>query len=238
MLYLAFVMILVGVLCFLYVSFSSSEGGKSTFSNNVNPPQNSSIPGRRRATSLDTHPKDVYHPVEAKIMDSEMEERIRQERSFFHAPESEMSIIYTKPLEEPSSQKPDVVEAVEVVSSPGTEFHPQAESKLKIHGLLYTDSKGKIPFDQKHLKEIPLSDSFFDDLKRIGEGSLNEENGRLIFQVKNQSFTYEPNDLKQIVFLDDAVVFLPSRTDLPSPVFFTDSADELKAFFAQAGQKK
>ncbi len=187
---------------------------------------------------MDLPQKDVYHPVDAKSMDSEMEERIRQERSFFQAPESEMSIIYTKPLEEPSSQKPDVVEAVEVVSSPGTEFHPQPESKLKIPGLLFTDNKGKIPFEQKHLKEIPLSDSSFDDLKRIGEGTLNEENGRFIFQVKNQSFTYEANDLKQIVFLDGAVVFLPSRSDLPSPVFFTDSADELKAFFAQAGQKK
>lgn len=231
-------MILVGVLCFLYVSFSSSEGGKSTISNNANPSQNSSIPGRRRSGSLDSHSKDMYHPLDSKVVDPEMEERIRQERSFFHPPESEMSIIYTKPLEEPSSQKPEVVESVEIISSPGTEFHPQPESKLMIQGLLYTDTKGKIPFDQKHLKEIPLSDSSFDDLKRIGEGTLNEENGRLIFQVKNQSFTYAPNDLKQIVFLDDAVVFLPSRTDLPSPVFFTDSADEIKAFFAQAGQKK
>jgi hypothetical protein len=66
---------------------------------------------------------------------------------------------------------------------------------------------------------------------------LWEDSGRLIFKVKNLSYTYEPRDLKQVIFFDEAVVFLPSRNDIPAPIFFTESIDSLRAFFAQAESK-
>jgi hypothetical protein len=240
MLYIAFVMILVGVLCFLYVSFAGNEDSKQgmhpNFAGNMDGSQ--SQPGRRRNLMAESQKREILmNTKDHSSINQEMEARILAERSFSQPKYDEMDVIYTNPVSETQSSKPEVVESVEILGSQGQNLQAQPESRLSIQGLLFTDVKGKIPFEEKHFKEMQFNESSFDDLKRIGEGVLNEENGRLIFQVKNQSFTYEPRDLRQIVFLDEAVVFLPSRNDLPSPVFFTDSADELKAFFAQAEEK-
>ncbi|NCN08743.1 MAG: hypothetical protein GW938_02740 [Leptospira sp.] len=240
MLYIAFVMILVGVLCFLYVSFSSAEDSKQGMNPNFAGNLESSHvqPGRRRNLMAESQKREVLmNTKDHSSVNQEMEARILAERSFSQPRYDETDVIYTNPVAEIKTTKPDVVESVEILGAQGQNLQPQPESRLSIQGLLFTDTKGKIPFEEKHFKELQFNESSFDDLKRIGEGVLNEENGRLIFQVKNQSFTYEPRDLKQIVFLDEAVVFLPSRNDIPSPVFFTESADELKAFFAQAEEK-
>lgn len=221
MLYIAIAMILVGVLCFVYVSMAPSSSPKT---------RSSAMPPVGRETDY----SETLAQARTRTYDPALEEKIYQDRKVTQPRwEEPEPTSFTKPVETPEP-RPEIVESVSILGSEGEEWKPEPEEKFVVSGLLFTDSKGKIPFDQKDLSQLDLSEEIFQELRRVGEGSLFEDSGKLVFRVKNISYTYEPRDLKQIVFFDEAAVFLPSRPDLPAPIFFTESLDELKAFFAQS----
>jgi hypothetical protein len=232
MLYIAIAMILVGVLCFVYVSLAPASSGKEMDRNE--------LPGSRRRTHpTETDLKETLYNSRTRspISDLEDEERILEERRVTNPTWQDTdSILYTRPVAKLEPQ-PEIVESSSVIGSDGEKLEPAPEERLLVQGLLFTDTKGKIPFDKKDLSALNLTEDLFRDLRRIGEGALWEDSGRLIFKVKNLSYTYEPRDLKQVIFFDEAVVFLPSRNDIPAPIFFTESIDSLRAFFAQAESK-
>jgi hypothetical protein len=243
MLYIAIAMILVGVLCFVYVSMAPTTGASQT--GRMDSQQNSHEPGRRRGKlSEDDLKESLYYARKRPgSIDNDMEERILHEREFssaysasnpqaFAPSHPSDNIVFTQPS--PIDQKPEIVESVTILGSDGKNVEPAPEERLIVKGLLFLDSKGRLPLENRDFSSIDLSEDAFSDLRRIGEGALLEESGKLIFRVKNLSYTYEPRDLKQVVFYDEAVVFLPIRPDYSSVIFFTDGTDDIRAFFAQA----
>jgi hypothetical protein len=239
MLYIAIAMILVGILCFVYVSLAprdpaSYEDMGSSF-----------LPGKKRGRVTESDLKEaLLHSRHRSRLSPEDWERVLRERS---APpgtgrdsqrsEDPSQVLYTTALDD-GVDAPDVVGSVAIQNKEGESVIPEPEASFRIHGLLFTDHKGKIPFATQDLSDLELSPEMCAELRRMGEGTLSEQGGALVFQVKNLTLRYEPRDLKQIVFYDEAAVFLPGRPDLSAPIFFTDDLDELKAFFAQAESKK
>ncbi|MCC5813636.1 MAG: hypothetical protein JJT78_02690 [Leptospira sp.] len=231
-------MILVGVLCFVYVSMAPTEGASQP--SKMESRQNFQEPGRRRGKLSEEDLKESLYYARKRPgnIDSDMEERILHEREFSSSyPASTQShpsdnIVFTQPS--PIEQKPEIVESVTILGSDGKNVEPAPEERLIVKGLLFLDTKGRLPLENRDFSSIELTEDAFTDLRRIGEGALFEESGKLIFRVKNLSYTYEPRDLKQVVFYDEAVVFLPVRPDYSSVIFFTDNTDEIRAFFAQA----
>lgn len=245
MLYIAIVMILVGVLCFVYVSLAPAPQA-------VHPPQAGDSEtydlGRRKGKLTESDLKESLYQSRNQNPHSnkEREERILRERDFSHEPppawvdegeaefsEPNQNVAYTKPApiqEDP----PEIIESVTILGSNGENLEPAPEEKLIVKGLLFLDSKGKLPLDKQEFSALDLSEEAFQELRRIGEGGLLEESGKLIFRVKNISYTYEPRDLREVVFYDEAVVFLPTRNDYATVVFFTEGTEEIRAFFAQA----
>lgn len=230
MLYIAIAMILVGVLCFVYVSFAPTDGASQVSHSPHN--YSSQDPGKRRGRITEEDLKEsLYQARNRTSSNPEREERILREREFStNHPSPEVLYTQASPIEE----KPEIVESVTILGSDGKNVEPTPEERLIVKGLLFMDSKGKLPLENRDFSQIDLTADVFTDLRRIGEGALYEESGRLIFRVKNLSYTYEPRDLKQVVFYDEAVVFLPVRTDYSSVIFFTESTEEIRAFFAQA----
>ena len=229
MLFIAVAMILIGILCFIYVSLAQGESNKAQVDR-----LESNFPGKRRAKMQESDLRhSLYNARGRGNLNDLDEDRILQERSFTDPSNSDHEVLYTKPVME-STKRPDIVESVTVLDEECQKVNLEPESHFKVRGLLFMDMKGKIPYEKKDLKDLDLAEDCFQDLRRVGEGSMSDENGSMIFRVKNLMYTYEPRDLKQVVFFDEAVVFLPSRADLPAPVFFTDGTDEVRAFFAQA----
>ncbi len=222
MLYIAVAMILLGILCFIYVAIVSGEGNlpKSTF--------------RREYLETLSHARPEKAPPE-------QEERLIRERDLRFSPprtssEQEKSErIFTRPV--PIDETPDVVDSVKILGKDGEAVEPAPEEKLIVQGLVYLDTKGKLPLDQKDFLLRDIDADSFQEIRRIGEGALFEEGGKLVFRVKNLSYTFESRDLKQVIFYDEAVVFQPNRLDYPTVIFFTSESDTIKAFFAQAEEK-
>ncbi|WCL50313.1 LIC_11490 family protein [Leptospira sp. GIMC2001] len=229
MLFIAIAMILIGILCFIYVSLAQGDSNKAQVDR-----LESNFPGKRRAKMQETDLRHSLYNARGRSQSNDLDDdRILHERSFSDSNYSDPEVLYTKPVME-TSKRPDIVDSVSVIDEAGSKVNLEPESHFKIRGLLFMDMKGKIPYEKKDLKDLDLSEDCFQDLRRVGEGAMSDENGSMIFRVKNLTYTYEPRDLKQVVFFDEAVVFLPSRPDLPAPVFFTDGTDEVRAFFAQA----
>ncbi len=206
MLFAAFAMILVGVLCFLYVSLAPNQ----------------TKPERQRDRQTGSF---RYSPP--PTVSPQIEERIRREREISSSRESHFS-------EEPKA--PSVVEKTEVLTQTpsGLEKEPEIpEVRFEISGILYMDHSGKIEFGKTESVLDGDSDENYRNFKRVGEGSLVESSGKFVFHSGNVSYTYLADELDQVVLHNQGIVFLLKSGKLPRPVFFTEEIDSFKEFLSQ-----
>lgn len=215
MLFAAFAMILVGVLCFLYVSLAPG-------SNKPEARGESRQSGTFRYTPSSTAP-------------SQYEERILRERQI-HSRNYDPT-----PFEEEKITPPAVVEKTEVLTetkSGKLEPEPEIpEINFEIFGTLYMDHSGKIAFGKTDLQNDTITEESFRNFKRVGKGKLQESGGKFIFLSGNVSYTYLADELEQVVLHNQGIVFLLKDGKVPRPVFFTEEIDQFKEFLKQASVK-
>lgn len=228
MLYAALAMILVGVLCFLYVSLSPNSAKQNIGSKRVATDRNPNFQGY--GANFRHQPQSSVNPG--------LDERIRRDREI-----TNVSPFFSEPNRQqvaPIIPPPSVVEKTSVLkdSEAGFKEIPQAEEpkihEFQMEGTLYLDHSGKIPFGEKDLSISERSEEDLRNFKRVGSAKLKEEDGKFVFYSGNASYTYQSYELDQIVFYDQGVAFLLKDTRSPRPVYFTKGLDELKDFLYQA----
>jgi len=101
------------------------------------------------------------------------------------------------------------------------------EPPLMVDGVLYL-SRGR------HLPVLFLSEENsprgFDDLKRVGRGTLIAEGGGFYIRCGNAGYSYSVAELEQIVFRDRGLALIPVLSNRPVPVFITENSDDLKDY--------
>jgi len=212
MLFAAFAMILVGVLCFLYVALSPQKSKPMAY-----PPRKAQGSGQ-------------YRMPQGPSVSPQLDERIRKERAI----SDDRHISYSLPEE----VTPSVVQKSEILLPTGDgslEQEPPTpkESRFQIEGTLFLDYSGKLTFGEESSDIDSLEDGL-KNFKRIGSGSLREENGKFLFHSGNVTYTYTPEELEQVVLHNQGIVFLLKDTKAPKPVFFTKDIDTFKDFLKQA----
>jgi hypothetical protein len=228
MLYAALAMILIGILCFLYVSLSPNSSNAS-----LGPKK--SIYDRSNQHS--GYSANFRHQPQGPTS-PQLEERIRRDREIADVrPQwSEPNISYTRPVVPP----PSIVEKTAILkdSEEGfAEIPPEVAPVIhtfQMEGILYLDHSGKIPFGEKDLSLMDPSEETLRNFKRVGPAKLKEEDGKFVFYSGNASYTYQSYELDQVVFYDQGVAFLLKDARTARPVYFTKEMDELKDFLNQA----
>ncbi|TGM57346.1 hypothetical protein EHQ91_00380 [Leptospira biflexa] len=212
MLFAAFAMILVGVLCFIYVALSPQKPKQTTYSS-------------RKPQS-----QGQFRMPQSTPVPPQLDERIRKERAI----SEDRHLSYSYP-EEPT---PSVVQKSEVLrptefGNLETEPTPPKESHFTIDGTLYLDHSGKLLFGEES-NDLDLMENGLRNFKRVGNGNLREDNGRFLFHSGNVTYTYTPDELEQVVLHNQGIVFLLKDIKSPRPVFFTKEIDTFKEFLKQA----
>ncbi len=228
MLYAAIAMIIVGVLCFLYVSLNPNSANVSAGTKRTVSERGQAGPGY--SANFRHQPLSSVSP--------QLDERIRRDREIADTKPhwQEPSINYTKQAVPP----PSIVEKTTILKDSEEGFEevpPEVEPKITsfhMEGILYLDHSGKIPFGEKDLSETESSEETLRNFKRVGPAKLKEEDGKFVFYSGNASYTYQSYELDQVVFYDQGIAFLLKDTRVPRPVYFTKEMDELKEFLSQA----
>ncbi|BDA77794.1 hypothetical protein LPTSP3_g07240 [Leptospira kobayashii] len=229
MLYAAFGMILVGVLCFLYVSLSP-KSQKNDQNTKRSRPDQRDFAGSGYSSAYRRTPPSTVSP--------QLDERIRREREIADRRPAweEPSLSYARSPE----PKPSVVEKATILQETGeglSEILPPEPAKIvqfEMDGILYFDHSGKIPFGSKDLGDSDTSEEDLRNFKRVGSAILKEEDGKFVFYSGNASYTYQSQDLEQVVFYDQGFVFLLKDGKAAKPVYFTNHLDQFKDFLTQA----
>ncbi|RHX89638.1 LIC_11490 family protein [Leptospira stimsonii] len=255
MLFIAIALILVGLLCFIYVSLNPHGSGQERPTSKVGSsrPGNSDIDhlisrpnakrggeillSNKRSLQMENTEKQRYlenkfvegrkipkqSPVSQSSSESHLEILPEEEKEFI-SQESDHSGIQV--LEESDS------------SSFIKENKPEEvrEIRFEIEGLLYLDQNREIPFERLADKKEELTPDLLKGLKRIGPGKLNESKDSLSFEALNSSYRYSFSEIEKILFFDEGIVLIPSKSNYPVPVFFTKETSHLKSYLENSSQ--
>jgi hypothetical protein len=99
---------------------------------------------------------------------------------------------------------------------------------FQINGILYLDFSKKLPFYDRHIKNLNWSEENFLHLKRIGKVKMIEYDGNIQFHSDGHVHEFLLEELDQIVFYDRAFSLMPENYSVPSSLFFSDDASKFK----------
>ncbi len=98
---------------------------------------------------------------------------------------------------------------------------------IEFKALVYLDYSNKIK-DLK-LKENPVFPfNLLKELKRIGLIDIKNEEGNYFFQTDFGVLEYKKEDIEKIHFLEEAIFLFPGKKILPTPILFSENLNELK----------
>ncbi|WP_210413083.1 LIC_11490 family protein [Leptospira semungkisensis] len=233
MLYIALALILVGILCFIYVSFQPnsktepSSGGFSrsnSISNREKKISQDALASMKKPSRTETYAQmDLAFAEERKIRPSfprQEEETFLQGSEMYEKTSSEE--IVTRPWEE--EPKPQVRE---VHTQPEEIHSAPKEAEWSMEGILFLDLSGRLPYESLKEKLKPESLKGF---RRMGKGSIREIPGGFRFQASNSEFSYKLSEVEKIVFYDEGFALLPLKREYPTPVFLTKDSEKFKAY--------
>lgn len=100
--------------------------------------------------------------------------------------------------------------------------------QLRARGILYMDQERRFPYTARNWSEIPASQ--YSELRRIGEGTITVGRRRFVLHSGEVSYSYSTHDLDQILFKSSGLALVPLRFDRPVPLFLTKEADRVKGF--------
>ncbi|MBM9499449.1 hypothetical protein JWG44_04200 [Leptospira sp. 201903071] len=255
MLFIAIALILVGLLCFIYVSLNPNGSGQER-------PASQSSPSRSGNSEIDhlisrPNSKRAGEILASNKRSSQMEdvEKKRHLENLFvegrkipkqdKAPNSS----FETPLESFSDGEEEFISeehspsGIQVLEeSPKysliKEEKPEEvrEIRFEIEGLLYLDQNRELPFEKLSNKKEDLTPELLRGLKRIGPGKLNESKESLCFEALNSSFRYSFSEIEKILFFDEGIVLIPSKSNYPIPVFFTKETSHLKSYLESSSK--
>lgn len=249
MLFIAIALILVGLLCFIYVSLNpNSPSGGERFGeprkgNSENKSMSRSNPlkgaeilaASKRVPSLEQIEKQKHLEnlfVEGRKIPEQ--NKAAQSESFYE----NVSLVEEKSDEMEVSDSSGTLE-----ESPKFSFVEKQKQKeevrevrFQIDGILYLDQSRELPFEKLANKKEELTPDKLKSLKRIGPGQLIESRDSLSFEALNSSYRYSFSEIEKILFFDEGIVLISSQPNYPVPVFFTKETGHLKSYLESSSQ--
>ncbi|KLO75717.1 LIC_11490 family protein [Leptospira interrogans] len=248
MLLIAITLVLVGLLCFIYVSLNpSTDRERLGFKSNVRKGnyQNESGPNLRRGAEILAASKKTpsWEQIEKqKHLENLFVEgrRIPKKNQVLESSPSES--FYEEITEEITEEKSSHsgIEVLEEPTPQETEQKFQEEEirevRFEIEGILYLDQNRELPFEKLADKKENLTPDKWKGLKRIGPGKLNEGRDSFYFEALNSSYKYSFSEIEKILFFDEGIVLIPSKTNYPIPLFFTKETSHLKSYLESSSR--
>ncbi|TGL46414.1 hypothetical protein EHQ61_16825 [Leptospira wolffii] len=230
MLYIALALILVGILCFIYVSFQAgpkTESGGTGFArgNGSSYPQRErkhsqeALASLRKTNRSESHSQmDQVFAEERKILVGSSKTRLE----FPEEPEETMEEIVTHPLSEHEEDRnrKEIKEEVVMQETP-------KEEEWSMEGILFLDLSGRLPYESLQERIRPENLKGF---RRMGKGRIREIPGGFSFLAKNSEFSYKLDEVEKIVFYDQGFALLPLKREYPTPVFLTQETEKFKTY--------
>lgn len=231
MLYIALALILVGILCFIYVSFqpnSKKEFSGGQYSKGNLPPAREKKISQGSLASL----KKQGRPESYSQMDSAFaeERKIRplSERQRMEAREAESEVSDQEEFGTEIWDETKRGEVLEMVTEPErTQPRIPKEEEWSMEGVLFLDLSGRLPYEALQEKIRPETLKGF---RRMGKGSIREVPGGFTFHARNSEFSYKLNEVEKIVFYDQGFALLPLKREYPTPIFLTKDGEKFKSY--------
>ncbi|TGM58005.1 LIC_11490 family protein [Leptospira adleri] len=257
MLFIAIALILVGLLCFIYVSLNPNGSGSERSASKSSSPRsgNSEIdylisrPSAKRAgeilasnkRSSQTDNAEKQRHLENLFVEGR---KIPKQSPIPHSSSGSQSESFQNEDDEFISQEtgPSGIQVLEESESPSFSFVKEKkdeevkEVRFEIEGLLYLDQNRDLPFEKLADKKEALTPDLLRGLKRIGPGKLYESKDSLSFEALNSSYRYSFSEIEKILFFDEGVVLIPSKPNYPVPVFFTKETSHLKSYLESSSK--
>lgn len=228
MLYIALALILVGILCFIYVSFQPNSKKEFSAGSGTFPPardkkisQGSLASLKKQGRSEIYSQMDITFAEERKIRPLSERQRMESQRSEPEVSEEEES--GTEIWDETKRG-----EILEMVTEP-ERVQPRIpkEEEWSMEGVLFLDLSGRLPYEALQEKIRPETLKGF---RRMGKGSIREIPGGFTFQARNSEFSYKLNEVEKIVFYDQGFALLPLKREYPTPIFLTKDGEKFKSY--------
>ncbi len=260
MLFIAIALILVGLLCFIYVSLNPNSGRERSKLIRKGNSENEHLSryefdprkgaevlaATKRSPSLgqiekQKHLEDLF--VEGRKIpkqDKVLQPTISSSAEFFD--ESVSSIKeeeFSRAEEVPSRSGVEVLEESPKFSFVNEEKPKEEEVKeirFEIDGILYLDQNRELLYERLADKKKELIPDKLKSLKRIGSGKLSESKDFLSFEALNSSYKYFFSEIEKILFFDEGIVLISSKQNYPIPVFFTKETNQLKSYLESSSQ--
>nr|WP_207761460.1 hypothetical protein [Leptospira perolatii] len=236
MLYIAIALILVGILCFIYVSFQQNPGKKSSPSTVFR--QNESYSQRPRervpVTEYISH-KRIPRSEEY----SHLEERFAEERRIRPGFQNRVSEQEIPEMSPPAFDSfPPRTETVERPTRKEESFQNETFEDFeetietwRMEGILFLDLSGKLPYRELQNK---ISQDSLKGFRRMGRGIIREIPGGFSFKAMNSEFRYNLSEIEKVIFYDQGFALLPIKREFPVPVFVTSEPERFKEYLEQA----
>ncbi|PJZ25153.1 hypothetical protein CH352_11375 [Leptospira hartskeerlii] len=231
MLYIALALILVGILCFIYVSFqpnSKKEFSASSFpKGNIAPAREKKISQESLASLKKQGRSEIYSQMDIAFAE---ERKIRplSERQRMESRETESEVSDPEEFGTEIWDETKRGEVLEMVTEP-ERAQPRIpkEEEWSMEGVLFLDLSGRLPYEALQEKIRPETLKGF---RRMGKGSIREIPGGFTFQARNSEFSYKLNEVEKIVFYDQGFALLPLKREYPTPIFLTKDGEKFKSY--------
>lgn len=253
MLFIAIALILVGLLCFIYVSLNPnglggnrvSSGSRSANSENEHL---ISRPNSKRGADILPSSKRTPSPEnlekQKRLENLFVEGRKIPKQSFFSEPTEEQRFEGESNFEKGESIESTIDSSrLQILEESAQESlivsrKPEEvrEIRFEIDGVLYLDQNKDLPFEKLSKQKELLTPDTMKGLRRIGPGKLNESREALSFEASNSCYKYLFSEIEKILFFDEGVVLIPIKTNYPIPVFFTKETNQLKSYLESSSQ--
>jgi hypothetical protein len=207
MMYLAAILMLVGVLLLVLAALGPRETGIRR----RRPNSGQFNPSYRKPSPLKSPTTSSYTKYPNHVDSEEEERRIRIERSLH--PESPRQV-YQEPIV--LEEEPILTSANSLEREPNVIISDEQEPKrfFEIEGYLFMDLARKITFDDRKIKDTDWKEDVFTSFKRVGQIKLLEQEGIFLLTGKNFTHTYRVKDIDQIIFY-------PTESTTPASLILT-----------------
>lgn len=238
MLYIALALILVGILCFIYVSFQpgtkkdpggSGQARPNSFSGREKKISQDALAALRKPGQSEGRNRLEHAFAEERKIPS-LSERRTLEQEEADPDEEFREEIVTEPWK-PEVEKPEMIERNEDVLP---EIKTR-EEEWSLDGILFLDLSGRLPYESLKQKVRPESLKGF---RRMGQGRIREIPGGFSFLARNSEFSYKLDEVEKIIFYDEGFALLPLKREYPTPVFLTKETEKFKSYLEQASGER
>ncbi|EQA61219.1 LIC_11490 family protein [Leptospira alexanderi] len=261
MLFIAITLILVGLLCFIYVSINPNSGRERPKLSNTRKENSQNehlsryefdprkgaeiLAATKRAPNLEQiekqkHLEDLF--VEGRKIpkqDKVLQPTASSSAEFFDESISSIEEEFSRTEEVPSRSGVEILEEppkFSFVNEEKSKVEEVKEIRFEIDGILYLDQNRELLYEKLADKKKELIPDKLKSLKRIGPGKLSENRDFLSFEALNSSYKYFFSEIERILFFDEGIVLISSKQNYPIPVFFTKETNQLKSYLESSSQ--